>query len=112
MTTTAAPAVTTRVAGTIDLFARTATGAIAWASFDGATWTAWRVIPGVVSSAPAAVSDHPDRIYLFARRGGDVVWNLYDRGLGSQAGWRGWQPLHPPPPPPAPLQLRRRSAAG
>ena len=113
MRTSSAPAVTTRVTGTMDLFVRSPSGAVAWASYDGAGWTAWRTVPGEVDSAPAAVSDHPNRIYLFARRGGDVVWNLYDRGLGPEAGWRGWQPLHPaPPPPPPPPPVTCDPAAG
>jgi hypothetical protein len=77
---------------------------LAWISYDGVAWSAWKSVPGAVDSGLAAVSDDPGRIYLFARRGGDVVWNLYDRGLGPQDGWRGWQSTHPaPPPPPPPL---------
>ena len=67
-------------------------------------WSAWKTVPGDVDSGLAAVADSPDRIYLFARRGNEVVWNLYDRGTGPEQGWRGWQPLHPPP---AAARLRR-----
>jgi hypothetical protein len=102
MLTAHAPAATTRQYGTMDVFVRTRSGGVAWASYDGAAWSAWKTVPGSVDSGLAAVSDHPSRIYLFARRGGDVVWNLYEAGTGPEAGWRGWQPTHPPPPPPPP----------
>ncbi len=100
ITTTHAPALTRRVNGTMDLFVRTPAGGVGWSSFDGVGWSAWKTVPGNVDSGLAAVADSPDRIYLFARRGSEVVWNLYDRGTGPDQGWRGWQPLHPPPPPP------------
>jgi hypothetical protein len=100
ITTTHAPALARRVNGTMDLFVRTPSGGVGWSSFDGVAFSAWKTVPGSVDSGLAAVSDHPDRIYLFARRGTEVVWNLYDRGAGPEQGWRGWQPLHPPPPPP------------
>jgi hypothetical protein len=103
METRSAPAVTTRQNGTLELFARDTTGTVRWSSFDGVAFSAWKTVPGVVDSSPAAVSDDPSRIYLFARRGGDVVWNLYDRGTGPQEGWRGWQPLHPAVQPPPPI---------
>jgi hypothetical protein len=102
MTTQRAPAVTTRGASLLDLFARGADGEIRWQSFDGASWSAWKGVPGQVDSGPAVVADSPDRLYLFARRGDDVIWNLYDRGMGAQEGWRGWRLLHPPPPTPPP----------
>jgi hypothetical protein len=88
----------------MDAFVRTPAGAVNWISYDGAAWSGWKTVPGTVDSGLAAVSDDPGRIYLFARKGGDVVWNLYDRGLGPQDGWRGWQSMHPgPPAPPPPL---------
>ena len=102
METQRAPAVTTRRTGTSDVFVRTSTGGVAWASFDGAAWTAWKPVPGTVDSGLAAVADTSSRIHLFARRGADVIWNVYDRGVGPQEGWRGWQSVHPPPPPPPP----------
>ena len=104
MLTQRAPAVTTRTGGTMDVFVRTSSGGVGWATYDGAAWSAWKTVPGGVDSGLAAVSDSPGRIYLFARRGDDVIWNLYDRGTGPQDGWNGWQSLHPaPPPPPPPL---------
>jgi len=102
MRTQRAPAVTTRRAGTMDIFVRTTAGGVGWVTWDGAAWSAWKTVPGGVDSGLAAISDSPDRIYLFARRGNDVVWNLYDRGKGPQDGWNGWQSMHPPPPPPPP----------
>ena len=96
-----APAATTRQYGTMDVFIRTPAGGVSWASYDGAAWSAWKTVPGEVDSGLAAVSDHPSRIYLFARKGNDVIWNLYDTSKGPDA-WRGWQSLHPPPPPPPP----------
>jgi hypothetical protein len=102
MRTQRAPAVTTRRAGTMDIFVRTAAGGVGWVTYDGAAWSAWKTVPGRVDSGLAAIADSPDRIYLFARRGRDVIWNLYDRGKGPQDGWNGWQSVHPPPPPPPP----------
>ena len=80
-----------------------------WSSFDGVAFSAWKTVPGArrLRGSPPSPTD-PTRIYLFARRGGEVVWNLYDRGTGPEEGWRGWQPLHPPPPPPPPPRLRSR----
>jgi hypothetical protein len=50
-------------------------------------------------------------MWLFARRGGEVVYNVYDSGQGSQNGWTGWRLLHPPPAPPPP-PLACAAAAG
>jgi len=97
MKTTHAPAATTRQTGTMELFTRATNGEIRWASFDGAVWSGWKAVAGAVDSGPAAVADTSNRIWLFARQGGDVAYNLY-----TDAGWSGWQPTHPPPPPPAP----------
>ena len=41
-------------------------------------------------------------MWLFARRGREVVYNVYDSGRGPENGWNGWKLLHPPPPPPPP----------
>ncbi len=97
MKTGFSPAATTRTTGTMDLFARGTDGEVRWASFDGAVWSSWRSIAGAVESGPAAVADTSNRIWLFARQGGDVAYNVY-----SDGSWSGWQPMHPPPPPPAP----------
>ena len=95
ITTTHAPAVTTRGAGLLDLFVRTAVRRRRLASFDGARWSAWKTVPGAVDSGLGAVADSPDRIFLFARRGADVIWNVYDGGTGPEQGWSGWQPAAP-----------------
>jgi hypothetical protein len=100
MRTQHAPAATTRRPGTLEVFVRTASGGVGWVSWDGAAWSGWKTVPGGVDSGLAAVSDEPSRIYLFARRGADVVWNVYDNGSGPENGWNGWRSLHPPPPPP------------
>jgi hypothetical protein len=44
-------------------------------------------------------------MWLFARRGGEVVYNVYDSGKGPQNGWDGWKPVHPPAPPPPSCDL-------
>ncbi len=96
MTTTDAPATTTRTTGTMELFARGRDGEVQWSTFDGAVWSSWRRVAGAVESGPAAVYDGAGRLYLFARQGGDVAYNVYADGS-----WSGWQPMHPAPPPPA-----------
>jgi hypothetical protein len=90
-----APAVVSRIAGTLDLFIRTPSGQIAWRTFDGANWTDYRTLPGVVRSGPAVATDGTGRMWLFARGGRDVVFNVY-----SGSGWSGWLPIHPVNPPP------------
>jgi len=102
MTTTDAPAAIVRTLNTIDVMVRAGNGEIRWITWDGAAWSGWRTVPGAVESAPAVVSDNGSRMWLFARRGGDLVYNVYDNGRGPQNGWDGWKELHPPPPPPPP----------
>ena len=102
MTTQHAPAATVRTLNTLDVFVRSATGEVRWISWDGAAWSGWKTVPGAVDSGPAVVADTSARMWLFARRGGDVVYNVYDAGQGAENGWNGWKPLHPPPAPPPP----------
>ena len=106
MKTQHAPAATVRTLNTIDVFVRSNTGEVRWITWDGAAWSGWKTVPGGVDSGPAAVADTCSRMWLFARRGGDVVYNVYDAGTGPQNGWGGWKSVHPPPPRP-----RRRSPA-
>ncbi len=102
MKTQHAPAATVRTLNTMDIFVRSAVGEVRWVTWDGAAWSGWKTVPGGVDSGLAAVADTSARIHLFARRGNDVIWNVYDGGTGPQNGWRGWQSVHPPPPPPPP----------
>ena len=102
MTTQDAPAAIVRTLNTIDVMVRAGNGEIRWITWDGAAWSGWKTVPGVVESAPAVVSDNGSRMWLFARRGGDLVYNVYDNGRGPQNGWNGWKEMHPPPPPPPP----------
>ena len=102
MLTQRAPAATVRTLGTLDVFVRSNAGEVRWTSWDGAAWSGWKTVPGGVDSGPAVVADTSARMWLFARRGGEVVYNVYDAGTGPQNGWDGWKPLHPPPPAPPP----------
>jgi hypothetical protein len=102
MKTQRAPAATVRNLNTMDIFVRSPAGDIRWVSWDGAAWSGWKTVPGAVDSAPAVVADTSRRMWLFARRGSEVVYNVYDGGQGPQEGWSGWTALHPPPPPPPP----------
>ena len=102
MRTQQAPAATVRALNTMDIFVRARSGEIRWVSWDGAAWSGWKTVPGAVDSGPAVVADTSQRMWLFARRGSDVVYDVYDAGRGPQEGWTGWRPLHPPPPPPPP----------
>ena len=102
MKTQQAPAATVRTLNTMDIFVRSGSGEIRWVSWDGAAWSGWKTVPGAVDSGPAVVADTSQRMWLFARRGSDVVYNVYDAGRGPQEGWSGWRQLHPPPPPPPP----------
>jgi hypothetical protein len=105
MTTQHAPAAVVRALNTIDVLVRSDNGEIRWITWDGAAWSSWKTIPGAVDSGPAVVTDNGSRMWLFARQGGQVVYNLYDNGRGPQNGWDGWRPLHPPPPPPPACDL-------
>jgi hypothetical protein len=102
MKTQDAPAAIVRSLNTLDAFVRSGNGEIRWITWDGAAWSGWKTIPGGVDSGPAVVSDNGSRVWMFARRGGDVVYNVYDNGRGPENGWDGWKQLHPPPPPPPP----------
>jgi hypothetical protein len=102
MKTQQAPAATVRTLNTMDIFVRSRTGEIRWVSWDGAAWSGWKTVPGGVDSGPAVVADTSQRMWLFARRGTEVVYNVYDAGRGPENGWNGWKLLHPPPPPPPP----------
>jgi hypothetical protein len=102
MKTQDAPAAIVRSINTLDAFVRSNTGEIRWITWDGAAWSGWKAVPGAVESGPAVVSDNGSRMWLFARRGGDVVYNVYDNGSGPENGWSGWQQMHPPPAPPPP----------
>jgi hypothetical protein len=105
MTTQHAPAATVRTLNTLDIFVRSGTGEVRWITWDGAAWSGWKTVPGGVDSGPAVVADTSSRMWLFARRAGEVVYNVYDAGRGAQNGWDGWKPLHPPPPPPPACDL-------
>jgi hypothetical protein len=105
MTTQHAPAATVRTLNTLDIFVRSGTGEVRWITWDGAAWSGWKTVPGGVDSGPAVVADTSSRMWLFARRGGEVVYNVYDAGRGAQNGWDGWKSLHPPPPPPPSCDL-------
>jgi hypothetical protein len=100
MKTQHAPAATVRTLNTMDIFVRAPNGEVRWVSWDGAAWSGWKTVPGGVDSSPAVVADTSQRIWLFARRGADVIYNVYDAGKGPENGWNGWKPMHPPPPPP------------
>ena len=102
MKTQHAPAATVRTLNTIDIFVRSNAGEVRWITWDGAAWSGWKTVPGGVDSGPAVVADTSQRMWLFARRGGDVVYNVYDAGRGPEDGWDGWKLLHPPPPAPPP----------
>ena len=102
MTTQHAPAAIVRTLNTIDVFVRSGSGEVRWISWDGAAWSGWKTVPGGVDSGPAVVADTSSRMWLFARRGGDVVYNVYENGTGPENGWSGWRLLHPPPPAPPP----------
>ncbi|HET8951218.1 MAG TPA: hypothetical protein VFN44_11930 [Solirubrobacteraceae bacterium] len=102
MKTQFAPAATVRNLNTMDIFVRSPAGEVRWVSWDGAAWSGWKTVPGGVDSGPAVVADTSRRIWLFARRGSDVIYNVYDGGQGPEEGWNGWRSMHPPPAPPAP----------
>ena len=84
MATQRAPAATVRALNTIDVFVRSPAGEVRWITWDGAAWSGWKTVPGGVDSGPAVVADTSQRMWLFARRGGDVVYNVYDAGRGPE----------------------------
>jgi hypothetical protein len=102
MKTQHAPAATVRALNTIDVFVRAGNGEVRWITWDGAAWSGWKTVPGIVDSGPAVVADTSSRMWLFARRGDEVVYNVYDNGRGAENGWDGWKPMHPPPAPAPP----------
>src|SRR5215211_4859467 len=102
MKTQYAPAAIVRTLNTLDAFVRSNSGEVRWITWDGAAWSGWKTVPGRVDSGPAVVSDNGSRVWMFARRDGGVVYNVYDSGRGPENGWNGWKLLHPPPAPPPP----------
>src|SRR5215211_1984074 len=102
MKTQYAPAAIVRTLNTLDAFVRSNSGEVRWITWDGAAWSGWKTVPGRVDSGPAVVSDNGSRVWMFARRDGEVVYNVYDSGRGPENGWNGWKLLHPPPAPPPP----------
>ena len=101
-----APSVISRMEGHVDVFARgtdRATYQKYW--HQGVGWSDWLQLDAApLDSTPAAASDRPGHVVLFARRGPGVVVKEWT----DTAGWTGWvdwgrvAPPPPPAPPPAP----------
>jgi hypothetical protein len=90
-----AAAVTSRANGQFDLVVRGPDGILKHRYFSVQTsWTEWSVVDArAVDSSAALVSDHPNRLTLFARAGGELLtktWNLFPGAL-----WDGWTSLGP-----------------
>ena len=97
---------------------RSLDGEVRWVTWDGAAWSGWKTVPGGRRlRAAAAVADTSQRMWLFARRGAEVVYNVYDAGKGPENGWNGWRlaapaAAPPPPPPPPPCDLAAGRVTG
>jgi hypothetical protein len=62
------------------------------------SWAPWAKLGGDPSSGPGAAALGPNRLIVFAREGGNVIWNSF---LSTWSGWRpfGPAPIYVPPPP-------------
>jgi hypothetical protein len=100
---TGAPAVVTRQQNMVDLFVRGTDRSVFQKHWQGdAGWGNWLHLDGKpMDSTPAAVSDTPGHVVLFARSGGELQYKDWRAGVGW-SGWTSFGPVAPPPPPPAP----------
>jgi hypothetical protein len=57
--------------------------------WNGAAWSGWEDLGGVIDGAPAAVSWGPNRIDCFARGMNNHMWHKWWNG----AAWSGWEDL-------------------
>jgi hypothetical protein len=98
-----APVVLSREQNQLDLFVRGGDRALHQRYWTGATsWSAWaRIDPTPLDSTPAAVSDTPDHLVLYARSGGTILVKEW-RNPAGWTPWTDWGPVAPPPPPPPP----------
>jgi hypothetical protein len=98
-----APTVLSRMENHVDVFVRGTDRALHqrfWRG--GAGWGAWRQIDALpLDSAPAAASDAPGHIVLFARRGVGIAVKEWRQGPGWSS-WVDWGPVAPPAPPAPP----------
>jgi hypothetical protein len=101
---TGAPSVLSRVENHVDVFVRGTDRALHQRYWHGgSSWSSWlRVDPLALDSAPAAASDAPGHIVLFARRAGGIAVKEWREGSGWTP-WVDWGAVAPPPPPAPPL---------
>jgi hypothetical protein len=98
-----APSVLSRAENHIDVFVRGTDRAMHQRWWHGGLgWSAWgQIDPLPLDSTPAAASDEPDHVVLFARQGANIVVKEWRAATGFGQ-WSDWGPVAPPPPPPPP----------
>jgi hypothetical protein len=100
---TGAPSVLSRIESHVDVFVRGVDRSAYQRYWHGGVgWSPWLHLDGLpVDSTPAAVSDTPDHVTLFARLGGKIAYKDWRAATGWTA-WTDWGPVAPPPSPPPP----------
>ncbi len=83
------PAVATSGPGTVALFARSSSGAVAARSWSGTAWTPWASIGGNATSGPAANMRPGNIVDVFVRGGDNAIWHKYWNG----SAWTTWGSL-------------------
>jgi hypothetical protein len=98
-----APVVLSRAESHVDVFVRGTDRALHQRWWHGGVgWSAWGQVDATpLDSSPAAASDVPGHIVLFARRGGGIAVKEW-RDTSGWTPWADWGPVAPPPPPPPP----------
>jgi hypothetical protein len=84
------PAVAVPEPGRLDIFTRSAAGALVHQYRPaGGAWTRTLDLGGVLRSQPAVVSWGPGRLDVFVRGADDALWHRWF----SSGAWSGWEPL-------------------
>jgi peptidoglycan/xylan/chitin deacetylase (PgdA/CDA1 family) len=84
------PAVAAWGPNRLDLFARATNGNHLWhKSWNGAFWSGWEDLGGVLTSAPTVASYASGHLDVFARGVDSQMWHKWWDGTR----WNGWQPL-------------------
>jgi hypothetical protein len=87
------PAVSSRSAGQLDLFARGLDNKLHHKFFESATgWSPWESLDGALASDPTAISWGPDRIDVFIRTA-DSPHQIAQKTFETSKGWSDWKLL-------------------
>jgi hypothetical protein len=86
---TSAPSVSSWGDNRLDVFVKGTDNALWHKWWDGASWSDWESLGGVLTSAPGAVSWDFNRIDVFVKGTDNALWHKWWDG----ASWSGWESL-------------------